>query len=106
MTIRLGSHEIDKQLQQLDGWELEADKANIRKTWRFVNFQTTMHFLSQVGQLAERHDHHPEFLSTYTNVRIRLTTHDAPGLTHKDFALALAIDALVKNEFDDLLQTT
>lgn len=105
MPIRLNRPEIDAQIKQLDGWYLETDNANIRKAWAFVSFQTAMRFLSKVGELAECHDHHPEFLSTYTNVRIRLTTHDAQGLTHKDFELAIAIDQLVKNEFLDLLKT-
>jgi 4a-hydroxytetrahydrobiopterin dehydratase len=52
-----------------------------------------------VSEIAESQNHHPEFLSTYTKVQIRLVTHDADGLTHKDFELALAIDQLVQRDF-------
>jgi 4a-hydroxytetrahydrobiopterin dehydratase len=55
-----------------------------------------MRFIVQVGELAEAADHHPELLSVYTKIVIRLTTHDANGLTHKDFDLAKQIDSMAK----------
>lgn len=104
MHPRLNPSQINAGLRQLDDWHLEAETENIHKTWEFDSFKSAMRFISKVGDLAELHDHHPEFLSTYTNVRIRLTTHDAQGLTHKDFELAVDIDRLVHNEFSDLLK--
>ena len=55
--------------------------------------------LVKVSELAESHDHHPEMVSAYTRVRVTLWTHDAQGLTSKDFDLAQAIDQLVAQEF-------
>jgi 4a-hydroxytetrahydrobiopterin dehydratase len=52
-----------------------------------------------VSDLAESQNHHPEILSRYTRVLLKLTTHDAQGLTRKDFALAQAIDKLVAQDF-------
>jgi 4a-hydroxytetrahydrobiopterin dehydratase len=56
-------------------------------------------FLVKVSELAEIQNHHPEILSTYTCLRIKLWTHDAQGLTHKDFELAEAIDRLFAQQF-------
>jgi 4a-hydroxytetrahydrobiopterin dehydratase len=44
--------------------------------------------------VAERMNHHPEWSNVYNRVTVRLTTHDAGGLTHLDFALAQAMDSL------------
>lgn len=98
-AARLNSQEIEQGLSTLDSWTLDAHKASIRKEWSFESFKTAMRFLSDVGDMAERHNHHPEFLATYTQVRIRLLTHDAHGLTQKDFELAAEIDRLIQQNY-------
>jgi 4a-hydroxytetrahydrobiopterin dehydratase len=47
-----------------------------------------------VGIIAEKQGHHPELFNVYNKVDIRLSTHDADGLTDKDFNLAKAIEQL------------
>ena len=101
----LNSAAIDQRLMALNKWSLDAHKASISKAWVFDRFQTAIHFFVKVGELSERHNHHPEFLSTYTKARIRLLTHDAHGLTAKDFDLAQEIDQLINTEFANSLQT-
>ena len=54
-----------------------------------------MGFIVQVGVLAEKANHYPEFFNVYNKVHIRLITHDANGITDKDFDLASSIDKLV-----------
>jgi 4a-hydroxytetrahydrobiopterin dehydratase len=102
-STRLNSKEIDQGLSTLDNWALDVHTASISKEWVFDSFKTNMCFFSKVGDIADRQDHHPEFFSSYTRARIRLTTHDAYGLTPQDFELALAIDRLVQNEFSENL---
>lgn len=85
---------IDRQLQRLPGWALDTAPPSIHKAWTFERFEAAVSFFNQVAQLAITHDHHPEIWSSYTRLRIRLWTHDAAGLTDKDFALAEAIDRL------------
>lgn len=55
--------------------------------------------LVKVSELAEQHNHHPEMVSVYTTVRIKLWTHDVQGLSTKDFELAQAIENLVAQAF-------
>ncbi len=102
---RLSLDEIQQQLQTLNHWHLDADQVSLHQEWQFDSFKTALQFLLKVGEMAERHDHHPEFLSRYTRLRIQLSTHDAGGLTQKDFALAWEIDQLLKNEFAHHLST-
>ena len=67
----------------------------IEKKFQFKDFVTSLGFIVQVGLLAEKKNHHPELYNVYNKVTIRLSTHDAGGVTNKDFELAKAIDEIV-----------
>ena len=84
---------IDRELAGLDGWRRE-DGAILRDL-RFESFMAAIGFIDRVAVVAEEVDHHPELTNVYWNVGIRLTTHDAGGVTERDLALARAIDAVV-----------
>ena len=102
---RLSSPALDDAVARLDGWTLAVDHGHITRSWNFDSFATAMAFWRQVAALAEQHDHHPECLSLYTHIRLRLWTHDAGGLTRKDMALAADIDALVAGAFSNKLKS-
>jgi 4a-hydroxytetrahydrobiopterin dehydratase len=51
--------------------------------------------MTRVALLAEAMDHHPEWSNVYNRVEINLTTHDAGGLSLRDFTLADQINALL-----------
>ena len=101
--VKLNSEEIEQGCQALEHWTLDTHQTSISKTWTFESFKTTIAFIVRVSDIAERHNHHPEFLSSYTKVQIRLQTHDADGLTHQDFDLAVAIDQLINSGSGDLV---
>jgi hypothetical protein len=62
---------------------------------RLAGFGEAFAFMTRVALLAEKRDHHPDWSNVYDRVTIRLSTHDAAGLTTRDFELAAAIDAVV-----------
>ncbi|MEY4317101.1 MAG: putative pterin-4-alpha-carbinolamine dehydratase [Pseudomonadota bacterium] len=99
MLETLKGSQITNALAQLDQWTLEANETYIQKEWVFESFQTAVRFFVKVAELAEGANHHPEFTSTYTKALIKLTTHDANGLTTKDFDLAVQIDLLIRQYF-------
>ena len=105
-AAKLSTDQIQESLAKLEAWSLNEVSHVIEKTWTFDTFPTAMAFFAQAGALAESHNHHPEFLSTYTRMRVRLWTHDVNGLTHQDFDLAAAIDQLVMAEFSNRLRST
>lgn len=75
-------------------WTLD-DEGMIRRDLALSDFAHALLFVNAIGHLAEAHDHHPDLLlHGYKNVRIRLSSHDAGGITDRDFALAEAIDAI------------
>lgn len=94
-TSALTADEIQSELKSLNDqaavrWEIEADK--LHKTFQFSDFVKAFGFMSQVALIAERMNHHPEWFNVYRTVIVDLTTHDAGGLTVRDFKLARAMD--------------
>jgi len=88
---RLSPEEARTRLAGLKGWELQGDA--IRRRYQFKDFKESMAFVNRVAELAERADHHPDILIEYNKVTLTLSSHDAGGLTERDFALARSIDA-------------
>lgn len=89
----LSIREIHDRLSELKGWEMIGHE--ITKEFTFDNFKEAMEFVQKVGEEAEREHHHPDITIRYNKVTINLTTHDANGLTYKDFKLARIIEQLV-----------
>ncbi|MCK0168824.1 4a-hydroxytetrahydrobiopterin dehydratase [Jannaschia sp. S6380] len=76
-----------------DGWT--RDGTAIRRTFHFDDFSQAWGFMSRVALLSEAADHHPDWRNVWNRVEIALTTHDAGGLTERDFSLARAINDLI-----------
>lgn len=77
-------------LENFENWHFQND--GIEKKFQFKNFIDALGFIVKVGVIAEKMNHHPELFNVYNKVTIRLTTHDAKGVTTKDFDLAKAIE--------------
>lgn len=85
---------VQDQLESRNlNWEFHND--GIEVSYEFDSFIAAFAFMTQVAILAEKHNHHPEWSNVYNQVYVRLTTHDAGGVTDKDFELAEAIGGLV-----------
>jgi 4a-hydroxytetrahydrobiopterin dehydratase len=80
-------------LKDLKNWTFNSN--GIEKKFIFKNFSESLGFIVQVGLWAEKQSHHPELFNVYNKVNIRLSTHDAGGVTDKDFDLAKAIEKLL-----------
>lgn len=76
------------------GWETSDDGKAMSKTFRFNNFRDAIAWMLRAAFEAESMDHHPEWFNVYNRVEVRLTTHDAGGLTEKDIELAGKFDAI------------
>jgi 4a-hydroxytetrahydrobiopterin dehydratase len=90
---RLMPHEIRAALLAVPEWKRKD--AAIRRTLEFINFVAAMKFVNAVARLAERAGHHPDIDIRWNRVTLVLTTHDASGLTAKDFAMAAKLDRII-----------
>ena len=88
----LSPEEIERRLRDdLPSWratEVPERGWCIEREYRFSNFVEAFSFMAAVALRAEKLDHHPDWSNVYNLVRIRLSTHDAGGVTDYDFALA------------------
>jgi 4a-hydroxytetrahydrobiopterin dehydratase len=80
------------RLAQLPGWQIESGE--LVRTFEFKDFVAALRFVNRVGELAEQAGHHPDIDIRYNRVRLALVTHDAGGLTVKDFDLATQVQNL------------
>lgn len=92
---KLSEAQIEESLKALPQWS-EAGGV-IQRTWQFKDFMHSMRFVSMVADLAEKRQHHPDILVRYNKVTLSLSTHDAGGITQKDFDLARETDELGTN---------
>lgn len=75
-----------------NGWGV-IDEHHLEKTFKFSNFREALDFTNQVGELAERQNHHPDIYLSWGQVKLTIWTHKVGGLTENDFILAAKIDA-------------
>lgn len=95
MTSKLNEPERRTGLEPLKEWSYDAASDSINRTIKFKDFSAAFAFMTRVALVAEKLDHHPEWSNVYNRVTIRLTTHDAGGLSDKDLVLAQAIDKIL-----------
>jgi 4a-hydroxytetrahydrobiopterin dehydratase len=91
-TPPLSEPEIGERMAEHPEWELRGDR--IARTFRFGSFAEAFGWMTSAAIVADKLDHHPEWRNVYDRVEVELTTHDAGGLTGRDFALARAMDDL------------
>ena len=92
MSQLLSSEQINQLASQLLDWKVEGKKLECVKT--FKNFIEAISFVNKLVDPAEASQHHPDIEISYNKVTVSLTTHDAGGLTEKDFSMAREISAL------------
>ena len=88
----LSTQDIESRMCALPGWQI--DSGELVRTFTFKDFLSSIDFVNQIAKYAEGAGHHPDIDIRYNRVRIALMTHDAGGLTEKDFDLALEIGKL------------
>ncbi len=89
---KLNAAQIKAALKTVPDWKKQD--AAITRTFQFPDFPAAMRFTDAVAELAEQAWHHPDIDIRWNKVTLTLITHDAGGLTKKDFVLARKFDAL------------
>ena len=88
----LSSAEIQTRQNTVPDWKVEGGE--LVRTRQFKDFRASMAFVNKLADLAEEAGHHPDIDIRYNKVRLALVTHDAGGITGKDFELAAKSDRL------------
>jgi 4a-hydroxytetrahydrobiopterin dehydratase len=89
---KLTSSQIKTALASVPDWKKHG--AAITHTFQFKDFPAAIKFVNAAAKIAEKEWHHPDIDIRWNKVTLTLSTHDAGGLTKKDFKLAKKFDAL------------
>ena len=92
----LSRPEIDRLLEQVEGWIVEKIDGHLRltKVFKFKGFMPGVELVNKIAPIAEAEQHHPDLLVSWGAVTVWLWTHAAGGLTENDFILAAKLDRL------------
>jgi 4a-hydroxytetrahydrobiopterin dehydratase len=90
--VKLADSDVARRLKTLSEWSQPGEE--IQRTYRFKDFVQAMAFVERIAERAEAVQHHPDILIRYSRVTLSLSTHDAGGITEKDFDFAAAADKL------------
>lgn len=90
---KLSEQEINNNLEDLKGWEYKDDA--IHTSLEFENFKEAFSVMTRIAFEAEDQQHHPEWTNIYNELSISLSTHEAGGITEKDFRLARSIEKII-----------
>jgi len=98
---KLSGGQIKKYLKLFEYWDVN-DEGKLATNFELTNFSEVMQLFEKVGNVAEEEGHHPDFyIYDYKNMMILLATHEAKGLTEKDFIMAAKIDSLFEEKKSD-----
>jgi 4a-hydroxytetrahydrobiopterin dehydratase len=88
----LSDSEIAERLKSLPGWHYRGN--GIEKLFDRGNFDGSLRFVNAVAAAANEQNHHPDISISWNHVGFVLSSHDAGGLTARDFRLATTIEKL------------
>lgn len=86
-------NQIKDELKNLDGWKYNDPV--IHKSFKFKDFREAFSKMTAIAFVAEDQQHHPDWKNSYNTLEISLTSHDAGGITEKDFKMAKAIEEAI-----------
>ncbi|MBH98821.1 MAG: 4a-hydroxytetrahydrobiopterin dehydratase [Rhodospirillaceae bacterium] len=89
---KLTAEQIEENIKSVEIWSLKDEK--LYREFKFSTFIQAFSFMTSVAIQAEKLNHHPEWFNVYNTVRVYLTTHEAGGITDKDFKLAQLINEI------------
>ncbi|HVO98319.1 MAG TPA: 4a-hydroxytetrahydrobiopterin dehydratase [Bryobacteraceae bacterium] len=91
---KLDNQEIAAGLGALPGWQVKDGK--LHREYKFGDFVHAFGMMATAAPAIEKMDHHPEWFNVYNRVVVDLTTHDAGGITKKDFELAALLEGIAR----------
>ena len=90
--MKATDEQIHEFTSEQKGWIVRNDK--LHREYQFQNVVQAFGFMAQAALIAERSNHHPEWFNVYKKVVVDLTTHEAGGITERDFKLANAMEEI------------
>lgn len=96
MVEKLDRQTVERELAALRDWSLAENGDAIERSFTFADFKEAFSFMTRAALKAEAMNHHPEWFNVYKTVNVKLTTHDAKGVTERDLVLARYMDQVAR----------
>ena len=93
----LTAKQVRLHLKAIPNWSKRAQ--TILRTFKFEGFLNSIDFVNRIAKKAQKANHHPDIDIRFDKVTLTLTTHDAGGITEKDFSLAQQCEAVFSKLF-------
>jgi 4a-hydroxytetrahydrobiopterin dehydratase len=94
MMTKMKKAEVAVLLKKMPGWTVKGGK--LHREYKFADFPHAFGMMATAAPAIEKMNHHPEWSNVYNQVTVNLTTHDAGGITQKDFDLAKLLEGIAK----------
>jgi 4a-hydroxytetrahydrobiopterin dehydratase len=94
MMKKLDEAEVQAMVAKSPGWSVKDGK--LHREYKFPDFAHAFGMMATAAPAIEKMDHHPEWSNVYNRVTVDLSTHDAGGITQKDFDLAALLEGIAK----------
>ena len=95
MPSALSKDEREAAMREVPDWHYDETGSSLERQFTFKTFSEAFGFITRVALAAQAANHHPDWSNSYNRVTIRLSSHDAGGVTRRDIDLAKAISALI-----------
>ncbi len=92
--VKMKKAEIAALLKKMPKWTVKSGK--LHREYQFADFPHAFGMMATAAPAIEKMNHHPEWANVYNRVTVDLSTHDAGGITEKDFALATLLEGIAK----------
>lgn len=97
--VVLPPNDLEQMLHDLPQWRIATDGAALSRDYLFQTFSQAFGFMTQAALHAERLNHHPDWSNIYNRVHVRLSTHEAGGITVRDVQLARIMEHIAQQPF-------
>ena len=91
----LTKKQLQAALKKLPDWECNPKQTFLKAAYTQPDYISGLVLIARIAVHAELLHHHPEITYTYSTVSIKLTTHEAKGITARDIDLATRISKLI-----------
>ena len=90
----LKPEELETLMKAFPDWELHEN--HLKRIFDFQDFKEAFDFMTEVAEVAETLNHHPDWSNSWNKVSIQISTHSAGGLTHLDYRFVEAVESVIE----------
>lgn len=91
---KLENFEILDKLKNFPSWKYDGKL--LTNEFSFKNYIDGVKVVSDIAEIAEKLNHHPDLLLTYKKLLVKISTHDVAGISELDFEFILEIEKNLK----------